>query len=141
MEEIRAEAEVDQPQHCKGACLYYGHRVEQGAHRGRSHRGIRQPAVEGKDGRFHAEAEKRCGEYQQQCVLLPRHQIGIQYTAIGEVQMPHAIVEQKHQPDEGKGRTGKGVDHVFAPGIPCLFIHGVHHQGQRRQRQQLIKEI
>ena len=99
-QKVRAEAEVNQPHDGEGACLHHCHCMQQGGNRRRRHRGIRQPLVEGEDRRLDAKAEKCSHKYDQQRVLMAGDQVGIQHASIGEVQVSHAVIEQKDHPDE-----------------------------------------
>ncbi|CAN4039634.1 hypothetical protein BBBGCB_BBBGCB_02370, partial [Dysosmobacter welbionis] len=63
------------------------HCMEQCRHRRRCHRGVRQPAVEGKYCRLHPEAEKGRHKHQLQRPLVSRRQTLIQNAAVGEVQV------------------------------------------------------
>ena len=44
------KAEPGQPHHSKGAGLDHSHRMEEGGHRRRGYRSLRQPHMEGEDG-------------------------------------------------------------------------------------------
>ena len=140
-QEIRPEAVVDQPQHGKRTGLHHRHRMQQGGDRRGRHRGVRQPAVEGEDGRLHAEAEEGRHKGQPQRLFVSGRQALVQDPPVLKVQMTHPVVEQKDHADEGKGGTGDGIYQVFAAGIAGLFIHGVHHQRQRRQRPRLVEKV
>ena len=114
--------------------------MEQRGYRRGCHRGVGQPAVEGKHRRLDAEAQKGQHKHVQQHPLVACRQFRVQHTAIGEVQRG-AVVHQKHDADEGKGGTGQGVDQILLTGVAGLAVHPMHHQGQRSQSQQLIEEI
>ena len=97
--------------------------------------------MEGEHRRLHAKAEEGRHERHLQRLPVLRGPAQIQDAAVGEVQMPHAVVQQKDDADKGKRRAGQGVHQVLPPGVPGLLVHGVHHQGQRGQGQHLIEEV
>ena len=51
------------------------------------------------------------------------------------------MLQQQHHGDKAQGRAAHGVGQIDPPGIPRLAVQRVHHQGQRRQGEQLIKEV
>ena len=89
------------------------------------------------DGGLDPEAHKGQGKHCQQ-----HGQISVvagQVTAQGEVR---GIVDgQKHQPDKCQGRAGDGIDQVLDAGLFGGLGHGLHHQGQGGQSQQLIEQV
>lgn len=121
----------------KAPGLYHGHRVQQGRDGGGGHRRRGKPAVQRPDGRLDAEAHKGQGKHRQQhghVAVIAR-----QMAAQGEV---HCVVDgQEHQADKRQGRAGDGVDQVLDAGLLGGLGHGLHHQGQGGQGQQLIEQV
>ena len=89
------------------------------------------------DGGLDPEAHKGQGEHRQQhghVAVIAR-----QMAAQGEV---HRIVDgQEHQADKRQGRAGDGVYQVLDAGLFGGLGHGLHHQGQGGQSQQLIEQV
>ena len=134
---VRAEAVIDQADAGEGTGLYHRHRVEQGRDGGGGHRRRGKPTVQRPNGGLDPEAHKGQGEHCQQ-----HGQISViarQVAAQGEVR---SIVDgQEHQPDKRQGRAGDGVYQVLDAGLFGGLGHGLHHQGQGGQSQQLIEQV
>ena len=134
---VRAEAVIDQADAGEGAGLYHRHRVEQGRDGGGGHRRRGKPAVQRPDGGLDAEAHKGQGKHRQQhghVAVIAR-----QVAAQGEVR---SIMDgQEHQADKRQGRAGDGVDQVLDARLFGGLGHGLHHQRQRGQGQQLIEQV
>ena len=89
------------------------------------------------DGGLDAEAHKGQGKHCQQHGDVAV--VACQMAAQGEV---HRIVDgQEHQADKRQGRAGDGVDQVLDARLFGGLSHGLHHQGQRGQGQQLIEQV
>ena len=114
-EKVRSEAIVDQPQHREAPAFTTATAWSRADTRRGRHRGIRQPSVEGEHRRLHAEAEERPHEGRLQRKLIPAREGGVQEAAVGEVQVPHAVVEQNTIPMKANAAREMEYTRYFRP--------------------------
>ena len=137
MENLGAEAVIHQTDAGESARLDHGHRVQQRRYRRGGHGGADEPAVHGPDGGFYAAAHKGQHEHRQQ----QRHTAGIVCQMAAGHKLLGIVDDQEHHADEGQCRARDGVGGVFHARVDGLLGHGVHHQRDGGQRQQLIEQV
>ena len=136
-QDLRAEGVVDQADAGEGTGFHHGHRMQECRHRGRRHRRSGQPCVQGPDGRLDAKAYKGQHEHRQQQLPIA----GVARQMAAQCEVLRIVDNEKNQPDKGQRRPAHGVDGVLDAGLPGGGGHGLHHQRQRGQCQQLIEQI
>ena len=136
-QDIGAEGEVNQTDAGEGARLDHRHRVQQRRYRRGGHGGADEPAVHGPDGGLDAAAHKGQHEHAQQQI----HIAGIACQMATGNKLLGVVDDQEHHADKGQRRARNGVGGVFHARVDGLFCHGVHHQRDGGQRQQLIEQV
>ena len=142
LKETCAEAVVGQPQDRKGTGFHHSHRVEQGRHRRRRHRGRREPFVAREDHGFHPEPVESQQIDEQQQILMLTGRLKVQHAACRKGGVPRRRkVQNEHQAQKGEGRPADRIIQVFPAGSGRLSGEGEEHQREGGQRQELVEQI
>ena len=137
-QQLRAAAVVDKADAGEGARLHDGHRVQQRRDGGGRDGRRGQPRVQRPERRLDAEAHEREHEHRQKHRQIP---------AARRCQMPagdellRIVQDEKDEPDERQRRAGHGVEQVFDARGLGRGGHGLHDERERREGEQLVKEI